>query len=260
MSTLAFEKAAAVRLETLYRSHDIAAQRDDSLRRLALKPGERVLDIGCGPGFLAAAMAEAVGPAGRVRGIDISADLISRARERNDRPWLSYATGDAMRLEESDAAFDVAVAVQVAEYLVDVDAFAAELVRVLRPGGRVLVVTTDWDGVIWHAGDATRMRRVLDAFRPHCVDSRLPRRLLPRLAAAGLAPVRAAGFAIVNTTLDPDAYSTLLIPLIADFVAARGSLPAGELAAWADDLAELDRAGRYFFLSTRVILELARPH
>lgn len=259
MATLAFEDTAALRLEALYSGHDIAAQRAEILRRLALQPGERVVDIGCGPGFLSAAMAEAVGHAGRVRGIDISADLIARARARNDRPWLSYDTGDATAMEEPDAAFDVAVAVQVAEYLDDVDAFAAELFRVLRPGGRALVVATDWDALVWHADDVARMDRVLDAFHPHCADSRLPRTLPARLRAAGLQAGPAAGFPIVNTALEEGAYSTLLIPIIADYITARGSLPAAELSAWTDDLAALDREGRYFFLTTRVIFPLFRP-
>ncbi|MEL7174177.1 MAG: methyltransferase domain-containing protein, partial [Pseudomonadota bacterium] len=145
MASMDYDEAAAERLETVYRGTDMAAQRRFTLAQLALSPGERVIDIGSGPGFLAAEMAEAVGPAGAVLGVDISEALLARARARNAHAWLSYAWGDATALPTPDAAFDVAVSVQVAEYVADTEGFCAELARVLRPGGRGLVVATDWD-------------------------------------------------------------------------------------------------------------------
>lgn len=72
MSGLTFSSAAAQRLIAAYRTPDMARQRDATLQRLNLKSGERVIDIGCGPGFLCQSMAVAVGRTGRVVGIDIS--------------------------------------------------------------------------------------------------------------------------------------------------------------------------------------------
>ncbi len=79
MSGLAFSSDAAETLVAAYRTPDMVRQRDATLQRLHLKPGERVIDIGCGPGFLCKSMAAAVGPTGRVVGIDISEDLIDFA-------------------------------------------------------------------------------------------------------------------------------------------------------------------------------------
>ena len=145
----------------------MVAHRADTLARLALAPGERVLDIGSGPGFLAEAMAEAVGPRRRVLGIDISPDFVARAEARRRHGWLSYRQADATAIPERDAAFDVIVSTQVAEYLPDVEAFAREAFRLLRPGGRGTVLATDWGGVVWHAEDPARMARVMRAFEPH---------------------------------------------------------------------------------------------
>ena len=187
MSTLQYDEATTRQLEAVYLGPDIVAQRARTMELLGLKPGERVLDIGSGPGFLCADMAAAVGPQGRVRGIDISPVMVARAAGRNPEGWVSFATGDATRLDEADASYDAVVSVQVAEYVPDVDAFCREAFRVLRPGGRALVVATDWDAIAWYSRDPARMQRVLAAFAPHCADTALPRTLGRHLRAAGFA-------------------------------------------------------------------------
>jgi arsenite methyltransferase len=77
MSGLEFTDDAAKRLEKLYLTKDVIAQRSETLRQLALVKGEHVLDIGSGPGFLCVSIAALVGPEGAVVGIDVSADLVS---------------------------------------------------------------------------------------------------------------------------------------------------------------------------------------
>ena len=82
MSGLKFTDEAARQLEKTYRAKDMVAQRLETIRHLNLYPGESVLDIGCGPGFLCESMGEIVGPKGAVVGIDISADLVARCNGR----------------------------------------------------------------------------------------------------------------------------------------------------------------------------------
>ena len=98
MSGLTFTEGAARQLEKVYLTSDVVAQRSETLKQLALSGGERVLDIGCGPGFLCESMAGAVGANGRVTGIDISGDLIALCTARNPPKWLSYAVGMRRRL------------------------------------------------------------------------------------------------------------------------------------------------------------------
>jgi ubiquinone/menaquinone biosynthesis C-methylase UbiE len=92
-----------------------------------------------------------IGPRGAVVGIDISPDLIALSNRRRALEWLSYSVGDATRIEQPAASLDVALCMQVAEYVPDVDRVLAETFRVLRPGGRTLFVATDWDAVVWHS-------------------------------------------------------------------------------------------------------------
>src|SRR5262249_9052597 len=132
---LDFHEENARRLEAIYTTPDVIEQRRAIRAALSLQSGERVLDIGSGPGFLAAEMAAEVGPAGRVHGIDPSESMLASGRRR-DAP-VEYGTGDALALPFPDEHFDVAVCTQVYEYVEDVAAALAEARRVLRTGGRL---------------------------------------------------------------------------------------------------------------------------
>ena len=113
MSGLSFTAEAAKRLEDLYMTADVVAQRSYALQKLRLRPGQAVVDIGSGPGFLCDAMAGIVGASGRIRGIDLSSDLIERSADRNPYPWASFRVGDATALDEPDESFDVVTCAHV---------------------------------------------------------------------------------------------------------------------------------------------------
>lgn len=78
-----YDEAVTERLEAVHFGSGIVAQREGTVRRLALKPSEYGLDMGNGPGFLCQTMAEIVGPNGRVHGVDLSSDMVNRANARN---------------------------------------------------------------------------------------------------------------------------------------------------------------------------------
>jgi SAM-dependent methyltransferase len=109
---------------------------------LRLAPGEFVLDVACGPGNFTPAYAAAVAPTGRAIGIDLSRPMLRQAARDHAAPGTAYVEGSALRLPFGDGAFD-GVACYGALYLIP-DPFAAleEIVRVLRPGGRVAIMTT----------------------------------------------------------------------------------------------------------------------
>lgn len=247
MATLQFSEEAARKLQAAYMTAEVIAQRRATLNCISLSSGEAVLDIGCGPGFLCEEMAEAVGSTGRVLGVDISEDLLTFARHRNGRGWLTYRQGDAQALDVDDNSFDAAVCVQVLEYVEDVDRALAEIHRVLSPGGRAFVVDTDWDAVIWHSARADRMAKVKKAWEEHCADPRLPRTLAPRLRAVGLDLLAVTGFPIINTSLEPSTLSHAVVGLIVDFIAKQGTVPRKDLEEWAAELRALSDEGRYFF-------------
>ncbi|KAK2040151.1 methyltransferase domain-containing protein [Colletotrichum somersetense] len=108
------------------------------LDKLAVTPGERVLDVGCGPGNITAHIADLVVPGGGlVVGVDPSPERIALARELA-RPSLEFHVGRAEDLSRfADASFDVVYVNSTFHWVQDQPAAAAEFARVLRPGGRL---------------------------------------------------------------------------------------------------------------------------
>lgn len=259
MTAMAYDAAAAERLEAIYRGADVAAQRAHTLRLMRITPGDHVIDIGSGPGFLAAEIAAVVGDTGHVLGIDLAAAMVDRASRRNPDPWITFRQADATALPAEDASFDIAVSTQVAEYVADIDAFCAEAHRVLKPGGRIVILATDWEAIAWHSQDPSRMKAVLQAFAPHCAHISLPRTLATRLRAAGFTVDRVSAYPILNTNWSDENYSCQAIPFIAAYVSGKGHLPSDLLDAWAAEQFELGVAGQYYFLTNRIFFEASKP-
>lgn len=118
------------------------AERRKAVAALRLGPGDRVLDVACGPGNFTADYAVAVGTAGMAIGIDLSAPMLARALLDNSAEGAHYVRGSAHGLPFADDSFD-AVACYGALYLIP-DPFRAvdEMVRAVRPGGRIAVMTS----------------------------------------------------------------------------------------------------------------------
>lgn len=107
-----------------------------------LEPGERVLDLGCGAGTDTLVAAQMVGPEGRVAGVDMTPEMLAKARAGSEELGVAnveLVEADVEALPFADASFDVAISNGVIDLVPDKDAVFAELRRVLRPGGRVQI-------------------------------------------------------------------------------------------------------------------------
>ncbi len=252
MAVLEYDDEATRRLLAMYVTPDVIAQRAEFLEAFGPVPGERVLDVGAGPGFLAVAMAEAVGASGSVCGVDVSGPLLKIARSQlGDQFDIEFRHGDAASLPYPDESFDTVVSTQVLEYVPDVDAALTEIHRVLRVGGRVALLDTDWDSVVWHSDDRTRMTRVLAAWEEHAVHPFLPRTLTRRLARAGFQVTKQQIIPLLNAVFDPNTYSNRLIDLITSFVVGKEGVSQDEADVWAQELRECGAKGEYFFSLNR---------
>ncbi len=158
-------------------------------------------------------------------------------------------------LPVEDGIAELAVATQVYEYVPDMPAALAEARRALAPGGRLLVLDTDWDSVVWRSPDDGLMRRVLAAWDEHLAHRDLPRRLPQLLREAGFALESASVVPLLNVGDARDTYSGGLLGLIAGFVPGRGGVSGDEAEAWAAGLREM--GDDYFFAMNRFMF-LAR--
>ena len=107
-----------------------------------LEPGERVLDLGCGAGTDTLVAAQMVGPEGRVTGIDMTPEMLAKARGAADELGtenVELVEAEVEQLPFPDASFDVVISNGVIDLIPDKDAVFAEIFRVLAPGGRVQI-------------------------------------------------------------------------------------------------------------------------
>src|SRR5688500_401569 len=155
-----------------------------------VQPGERVLDVACGIGVLALAAAERAAPGGSVAGLDPSADMLGVARRKSDH--IEWRQGKAEAIPFPDASFDAVVSQFGLMFFEDRAAALREMLRVLRPGGRLAVAVCDaLERAPGYAALADLLHRlfgerVADAFRAPFVlgDAQ---RLLSLCAEAGIA-------------------------------------------------------------------------
>jgi arsenite methyltransferase len=237
---------AAHRFETLYTSPKVVARRKRALDILLPRAGERALDIGVGPGFFTVELAAAVGQDGMVAGIDASESMLEIATARcAPYPWVSLRAEEATQLSFPDASFDLALAANVYGYVDDIGEALHELFRVLRPGGRALVMDFEWDSLVWHASDSVRMNNVIAAWKRKFDDPYFARTLRPRLHHAGFLQDHVESIAMFSTEID--LYVQGVTSLIGAAVIGSNGITQKEVDAWVADLAHLAARDEYFF-------------
>jgi SAM-dependent methyltransferase len=257
MSQLVFDEKIVEQLEVVYRSRDVLRRRKLVYETLGASPGDRVLDVGCGPGFYSRELLDQVGPDGSVTGIDQSPQMLAVARRRSEGfAGARFEEGDATALPVESGRFDRALSIQVLEYVADIPRALAEMHCALRPGGRVVIWDVDWATVSWHSEDAGRMARVLKAWDEHLAHASLPRTLAPSLRAAGFEHVRMDGHAFATTELTEETYGGATLPVIERYVRQRGS---ADVDAWADEQRALGERGEFYFACMQFCFSGVRP-
>jgi SAM-dependent methyltransferase len=132
-------------------SHELARA---LIAAAGVRPGQRALDVGCGPGALTTELAAVLGPE-HVAAVDPSGPFTDACRQRLPGVHVEVASAEALPFE--DAEFDHALAQLVVNFMTDAPAGVREMQRVTRPGGTVAAAT--WD----YAGEMTLLRRFWDA-------------------------------------------------------------------------------------------------
>nr|CAA6830270.1 MAG: 2-heptaprenyl-1,4-naphthoquinone methyltransferase MenG (EC [uncultured Thiotrichaceae bacterium] len=254
-----YDKKAAQGIELSYSTPDIANQRLRTLQTLGINAGERVLDVGCGTGFLTKELAMLVGESGYVLGVDNSADMLDGGRERcAPFPQIELKQAAADALPVADNSFDVVTCTQVLLYVPDLMAVLAELYRVLKPGGRIAIVETDWRGVVINSDDEAMTRQVFGAFSEAVPNPNLPPQLSPLLREQGFHVLRVEPISIINTSMTPANFSVTAVEWMSDIAEKQGSITSEQRQRWLGDLADKAAKGGYFFCVNRFLFSATK--
>ncbi|MFH7324289.1 methyltransferase domain-containing protein [Aeromicrobium sp. JJY06] len=118
-------------------------------------PGMEALDVGCGTGEDIRGLAASVAPTGSATGVDPSETMLAEARRRGEasRNPARFVQGSAEALPLDDASVDLVRSERVLQHLVDPAVAVGEMARVLRPGGRIGLIDTDWRTLATWPGD-----------------------------------------------------------------------------------------------------------
>ena len=236
---------------------DMAAQRRAMLELLDLKEGEHVLDVGSGNGIFAREMIEVVGETGHVCGVDSAEPMVRMATGLC--PSGRFLQGDATNLPVEDLNFDVATASQLLCFVADVDKALSEMFRALKPGGRLVILDTDWDSLVWNCGDDALMDRTIRMMTDVYADANVPRTLSRRLMAAGFQITDRRVFSVVNWELDADSYSRQIVGFIKPMMEASDDFTEDDWAAWNADQKATAEAGEYMFSVNRYVFTAVKP-
>src|SRR5262245_28212306 len=151
------------------------------LERMHVAPGEAILEVGCGPGTDLFDLVGRVGPAGRLVGVDASEVMVAEARRRALALGVPivFEQGDVQALPFADVSFDVCRAARVLEHLPNPEQALAEMARVVRRSGRIVVFDFDWDTLIIDHPDKQTTRTIVlsyaDSIRNGWIGRQLPR-------------------------------------------------------------------------------------
>jgi hypothetical protein len=143
--------------------------------------------------------------------------------------------------------------------VVDIPKALNRLFEIVRPGGRVAILDTDYDSLVLFSEDPERQARVLEAWDAHFVHRGLPRILGPELRRAGFAVRQTIAIPILNTGWHDDEFSFHLVPMMARFAAGRGGVAKDEARAWLAEQQRLGAEGRYFFSLNRYLVIADKP-
>jgi len=189
----------------------------ETVSRLGLNPGGTVLDLCCGHGASAIAAARAVGPSGRVLGVDVAGPMLQLARVRagDGLANIEFRQGDATCTGLPAGRFDAVICVFGIFFAADMEAFSAEMWRLVRPGGTLAITT--WGPGLFEPANSLFWDCVgeiepslFKAFNPWDKITS-PVALEDLLARAGVVPARAQAVSATHQLDHPDSFWDIVL-------------------------------------------------
>lgn len=236
--------------------------RDWSMGRLSPSPGDVAVDVGSGTGSEVRHFAGMVGTSGRAVGVEphpgLRALAEARSADSSGAGRAEFVDGDAMALPFDDESVDVLRCERVFQHLPDPEGAAREIARVLRPGGRAVVIDSDWGTAITRPGDPDVVRRLNDSMRSRIPNPWSGRNLRTQLQATGLAVEPDIGSTAV---MFPDAMLSepVMLRVNAAQAVEEGAITAEEAAALEAEVIAAAAVGEALFAVTMFAVVGRKP-
>lgn len=246
-----YDEGLARQQEELAATADMVAQRKAMLGLLNLNAGEHVLDVGSGNGIFVRDVLEIVGSNGHACGIDISEIMVGMAQ--NICPGAAFVKGDATDLPVDDESYDVLTTSQLLCFVHDIPGALREFYRVLKPGGRMLILDTDWESLIWNCRNQALMSRAVKLFTSPLVNLYTPRSLSRQITETGFELLDRQSFSVINWERDPNSYSEQCAGFIRQMMESSPDFSPEDWESWDSDLREIDAADEYLFSLNRYL-------
>jgi ubiquinone/menaquinone biosynthesis C-methylase UbiE len=227
-----------------------------ALAELAPAAGETAVDVGSGTGGDVVAFAGQVGPTGRAVGVEPSPGLRDEARRRAAGARVEYVDGHAEALPFDDESVDALRCERVLQHVDNPAAVVREMARVLRPGGRIALIDTDWATAIIHPADPDVLRRMVDYFLSGSANPFSGRQLRGLVADAGLEVIGETA----GTWIEPqDGARRGFVSMLQLSSAEAGVITPAEADAFAKGLAEAADRGAFHLSLTMYAVSAVKP-
>ncbi len=230
---------------------DVVARRARSYQLLGLAAGRRFADVGCGLGTAARELAGTALPGGEVFGFDVSQAMIGVAadRARQAGAAVHFEAADAAHLPLEAASLDGYRAERVFQHLADPAGALAEAYRLLAPGGRIVLIDQDWDGLMFESDELATTRLVVRAFADSLVAGTVGRRFHGLLTRAGFTKV-----AVEAETLASSDWATYgFMPALVAKTALQRGIDPHAIGRWLSDQQRRGARGAFFVAMTHFL-------
>ena len=248
-----FDEPLVEALEEQRATVSVRARGERYLALLDARPGERILDVGCGGGWLSRALEPRVAPGGQVVAVDRSRaaiDLAVRLSAAVPPGSLRFDCLDAQSLPFADGTFDAASCISVLAFCEEPERVLAELRRVLHYDGRLMVASSDEDTRLFNTHDIELGRRVQRAIANRGRHPWIGRRLAHLLVRAGFRLTREVVLSDVERHFRPGMAGFTLAHAFRPYLITDGGISAEDYDCWLADLRACEWEGAYCYSVT----------